>query len=460
MQKTVQEPAKTIPVVYDCDVVIAGAGIAGVFAAIASGRLGARTVLIDRFGSPGGNMGPGMIVGGSFRAISPDPKFPFPRGVFRGPSGIPWEFFERYAALGGGAIPPYRDNYYPRDSNNASKIAFEMMDEAGVTLMLSSYAGDPIVEDGVFKGLFVENKSGRQAVSAKVVVDATGEADLARRAGLPVIQPKKENHKMDKHAPNGMGIWASFGGVDFDRFERLQKEPFSMEDKDLGELGKISVGKGLKFEDLRKGGWFDRNAGMAGFRTGLVRPDSEYDSGNGEHITELEKQTRLHIYDVLEYYRKNVSGFEGAYVHTIAPFLGTRGGPCIEGEYTLTTENCMKESKFDDVVYIYGEGQTLRRGVAEMGRGVWVDVPYRVMIPIKGDGLLAVGRSASCIPDTLLRGRFAVLHMGQVGGAAAALSAKNDVTPRKLEVKQLQKYLLDEGYFLGSRKRLEELGLA
>ena len=68
--KAVQEPVKSIPVVYDCDVVIAGAGIAGVFAAIASGRLGAKTVLIDRFGSPGGNMGPGMIAGGIAAAIA------------------------------------------------------------------------------------------------------------------------------------------------------------------------------------------------------------------------------------------------------------------------------------------------------------------------------------------------------------------------------------------------------
>jgi hypothetical protein len=213
-------------------------------------------------------------------------------------------------------------------------------------------------------------------------------------------------------------------------------------------------------DDLCKGGFSDRRAGIASFRVGLIRPDSVYDPGDGDHISELEREQRLYIYDVLEHYRRNVPGFEKAYVLSIAPFTGARGGPCIVGEYTLTADDCRRESKFDDVVYIYGEGQAMRRSVAENGKNVWVDVPYRVMVPRVGDGLIAVGRNASCIPDTLLRGRLAMLHMGQVGGAAAALSVQHEVSPRELPVKELQKYLLDEGYYLGDRKRLEQLSLA
>jgi hypothetical protein len=91
---------------------------------------------------------------------------------------------------------------------------------------------------------------------------------------------------------------------------------------------------------------------------------------------------------------------------------------------------------------------------------VWPDVPYRVMVPKKIDGLLAVGRSAAGIPDTLLRNRTAIQHMGEVGGIAAAMAVKQGVAPRKLDVKALQRTLLKQGYYLGDAQRLAALGLA
>jgi hypothetical protein len=86
-------------------------------------------------------------------------------------------------------------------------------------------------------------------------------------------------------------------------------------------------------------------------------------------------------------------------------------------------------------------------------------MPYRALIPKTIDGVIAVGRAASGIPDTLLRNRMAVLHMGQAGGGAAALCVKHDCTPRALDVRLLQDYLLDEGFLLGSRERIKEMGL-
>jgi len=111
--------------------------------------------------------------------------------------------------------------------------------------------------------------------------------------------------------------------------------------------------------------------------------------------------------------------------------------------------------RFPDVLYIFDH---VEPGGAYLGK--WTDFPYRAMLPKKVDGLLAVGRSASCIPDTLLRSRPMVMHMGQAGGTAAALAVKNHVTPRELNVKELQETLLDEGFYPGDRARLKELGLA
>ena len=111
------------------------------------------------------------------------------------------------------------------------------------------------------------------------------------------------------------------------------------------------------------------------------------------------------------------------------------------------------------MVYIYGEGQAQNYVRETTGGQAWTDVPYRVMIPRSENGILAVGRSASCIPDTLRRQRLSVMHMGQAGGIAAALSSLQGISPGKLNVRELQENLLDAGFYLGDRSRLKELGL-
>ncbi len=110
------------------------------------------------------------------------------------------------------------------------------------------------------------------------------------------------------------------------------------------------------------------------------------------------------------------------------------------------------------MTYLYGDFRAIRY-TCEQGQCKWVDVPYRVMLPRKIDGLLAVGRSASGIPDTLLRNRMAVKHMGQAGGTAAAIAARKGISPRELDVRELQRALLDAGFYLGPPARLKELGL-
>ena len=119
-------------------------------------------------------------------------------------------------------------------------------------------------------------------------------------------------------------------------------------------------------------------------------------------------------------------------------------------------DDCRAARKFDDVIYLYGEFMALKY-TCEQGECRWTDMPYRVMLPEGIDGLLGAGRSASGIPDTLLRNRMAVMHMGQAGGTAAALCIKNRTTPRDLDVRDLQRTLVDAGFHLGDLARLEEL---
>ena len=483
---TVREPQKEIPVVYDVDVVVAGASVSGVFAALAAARSGASTVLVERFGSVGGNIGPGMIVNGHMVSGRAHPDVWHECTVYPRLYGIGREFLERYAAMGGMSLPPFTKTNYAGDASVASYVAQKMLEESGVTLLLSTFSADPILEGDRARGLFVENKSGRQAIRAKVVVDATGEADVARRTSAPILYPKKEYEDVDGHAPTGMGLYYLVGGIDWAAYESCLERP-RVDDEDvawaLGSLGEDSARRYhhlLPF--LRRAAeenQYELNASIEldgvpvsispGFPMKMRQPGmaearlaperlEELDAGNGLHISALEAALRARAFEAFHFWKSYVPGFADTSLLCIAPFLGSRGGPCIEGEYTLTMDDCRAGKRFDDVIYVYGEFRALRY-TCEQGQCRWTDVPYRVMVPKKLDGLLAVGRCASGKPDTLLRNRMAVKVMGEAGGIAAAMAAEQDVSPRDLDVKELQGRLLDAGFHLGDRHRLKELGL-
>ncbi len=469
------EPGKKVPVIYDVDVAVAGGGVSGVFAAIAAARNGADTVLIDRFGTVGGNMGPGFIAGGSLSG--------WPVRHMLGPglggfAGIPKEFIERHAALGGGCIPPYSQGQYLRDSNVASYVGLKMLEESGVRLMLSSYIADPILEGNRIQGVFVESKSGRRAVRAKVVIDATGEADVARRAGAPILYPKTSYHEMDAHAPTGMGLFFALGGVDWEEYAAYRRAHGKPSEQDLNwsrealgfvppghllplmrkawESGEYRIVQEIDGLGRLRSGELSQMHGADGLAWGRLGPErrEEISAGDGLHISKLEAKVRMYIYESAQFWKRHVPGFGNSYLLCIAPFFGARGGPCIEGEYTVTMDDVKAGRRFPDVLFIFDH---VTPGGAYVGN--WTDFPYRAMLPRKLDGLLASGRSASCIPDTLLRGRMMVMHMGQAAGTAAALAVKDRVTPKELKVKELQGMLLEAGFYLGDGARLRELGL-
>jgi hypothetical protein len=489
MTEHVVEPQKRVPVVLDVDVLVAGAGVSGVFAAIAAARYGARALLVDRFGTVGGNMGPGMIAGGGLLPGNPHRLAGYDTSVYPGICGIAREFVNRYAALGGGSLAQFsrQPSDYMASSTLASHVATEMLNESGARLLLSTLAAAPVMDGDVVRGLFVENKSGRQAALSNVVIDATGEADVARTAGAPILLPKAEHHELDPHSPTGMGLWYLVGGVDWDRYQSALAAQQPTDDDlawgadALGERHAGAYRHLLPFlrtasekGDLDLRGFVDlgeasvavfvntKGPGSApGTIHGRIQPErvAEIDAGSGMHISALEAGIRAHLFEMARLWRECVPGFEGSCVLTVAPFLGARGGPCIEGQHVLTLDECKSAARFDDVMYLYGDGRALRH-TGEQGECEWVDVPYRVMLPKRIDGLLATGRSASCIPDTLLRNRMAVKVMGEACGIAAALSATSGVAPRDLDVRCLQEALLDAGFHLGNRARLRELGLA
>ena len=492
------EPQKRIPVACDVDVVVVGGGVSGIFAALGAARQGARTLLVDRFGAPGGNLGPGMLVGGSLYSEGDlyytREGVTIPREQMDLPS-IPKEFVERLQSL----RATDNQNNYADDSNIASYVALTMMQEAGVELLLSTYVSDPILVDGRVCGVFVENNSGRQAVRAHIVIDATGEARVAARAGAPVIRsvpanpdwaPAMRGIRMDENLPicNSVGLYLVIDRVDWDKFDAFREGTklsaddaqwaretlgFQVDDRNGGflapiwrklwEQGEREAVQNLLYPDIgddvghvnfpleapRK-----LSSSVADARTCFNRA---IDSADGTQISALEAGIRTYIYQSVQFYRRYVPGFEHAYILCMSPYLGSRGGPFIDGQYTVTIEDIQQGARFDDVLCVHYRHALFRSGAPE-----GCDLPYRMLLPKEIGGLMATGTSAAYIRrghDPAIRCRYTMYALGQATGTAAALAAQAGIDPADVDIKALQKILLGEGFYLGDANRLEQLGL-
>ena len=462
------EPQRRTPVAHDVDVAVAGAGIAGTMAAIAAARQGASAVLADRFGTIGGNMVQGgWCAGGMHLALG------FPDAFPRGLGGTPGEFLERLEAMDR-EFGPTR-NLADR-ANRIGHLTFQMATEAGVELMLSGYVAGPILEDEhIVRGLIVENKSGRQAVRARVTIDATGDAAVAARAGAPLTACNWE--------PSA-GISFGIAGIDEERFqqflagrEEIPEEFDRWVDEVLvpdvgycqGRLG-AHINRLRPIADLVRRAWEEDGYCAVGHiadigRIAIVLPwtdkgpregaawgradiEGKIDTLDAEHVTAMERDARVYMFETVQFFRRYVPGFEDAYLLYLGPFLGARGGRSIEGERVITKDDCAAARKFDDVIYRF---QDTRDNKEEMA-----DIPYRMLLPRRVEGLLAAGRSAHRKPPNL-RTRWSVMMMGQAAGVAAALSAQEGIYPRQLDVKKLQRVLLDLGAELGPPERVADL---
>lgn len=175
-------------------------------------------------------------------------------------------------------------------------------------------------------------------------------------------------------------------------------------------------------------------------------------------LSKIEAAVRIQAFETVEFLRKNAPGFENAYILFMSPFLGARGGPCIEGEHVLTPKETSSSCKFDDVILSVAPRVKYKTGHVEPA----FEAPYRMLLPKKIDGLLASGRSASYIRrghDPSFRRRPIAMLIGQVAGTAAALSVKFNATPKTLDIMTLQKQLVQDGIYLGDERRLRELEL-
>ena len=402
----VNEPARQTPVIADVDVLVAGGGPAGMAAALAAARVGAQTILVERFGYLGG-----MITGSHVVAILGvgDGYQPLARGITE-------ELRQRLASLGG-VTGDRESGDYVVDAEIFKWQAQEMLEEAGVVLRMHTLACEPLRDGGRVVGAIVESKSGREAILARVVVDATADADLAFRAKCPCDDQTHE-----------VTLALQIDGVDLETFKAF-KESSPDEHQAITEEAKRL------------------NGGVLPRRNRLLK---HIDVGNAGDLTRAENLLRRETFRSLMYLKEKMPGYENARVSITHPQFGVRLGRRVCGEYVLTDEDIRTSAQFEDGIarlglYFPDWGPTYQI------KGLRWDIPYRCLVPESMDGLLVVGRciSADYIAGNTLRLLVPCFATGQAGGVAAALAAREGIQPRALSAAKLRTALLAQDVYLG-----------
>lgn len=308
MARTFREPARELPVIAEADVVVAGGGPAGFAAAVAAAREGARTILIERYGFLGGLATAGMVAPILGHTAS-ESDVPIVEGILK-------ELTDRMHALGGArswdeALHQWGINF---DVEALKYVADEMVSEAGVELLLHTLAVDIVGDEGRLEGVVVESKSGRQVVAGPVVVDATGDADLVARAGLPFTQGRAFDG-----AVQSMGSFFYLAGVpELPEDRRRQAMELVRQKLESGELhfyhpGFLSV-------NTVHSDYYSPN---------MTRiPADPTDVGD---LTRGEMIARREVWKLLETLRSEVEGFQDAYILATAPQVGARESRQIGG---------------------------------------------------------------------------------------------------------------------------------
>jgi len=429
---SMREPARDVKVAARADVVVVGGGPAGMAAAFAAARNGASTVMLERYSHLGGLASGGMVLvlddmwDSHLREISV--------------RGVCLNLIERLDALGLAQFPRQdewgiapaaiqrwtrwgafdfhtQDKPHPIvfaaafDPDGFKRVALEMVAAHGVDLRLHSWFSHAWVEGRRIKGVVCDTKSGRQAILGDVVIDTTGDLDVAAAAGAP-------------HIGGAYMLTTVFrlGNVDCDaaeRFEREQPKQFALLDKEVKRLIGGSWAHWWLRTPLPGVVWCN-----CPHMTGL-------DGLKVEDLTRAEVTGRQHIHQSVDFVRANVPGFERCVVIDVAPQTGVRQTRMLEGEYVITKEDLMARTRFADAV----------------ARGRDYTTPYRALLPKQIDNLLVAGRhySATSSAQKMSREIPPCMAMGEAAGVAAAMALDAGVSVRDVDVKRLQAKLRAQG---------------
>jgi hypothetical protein len=447
---------RDVPVAAEADVLVVGGGPAGIAAAVASARNGAKTVLVERFGFLGGNATAGLV-GPFMTSYSLDGKIQLIKGVFE-------ELVERAEQLGGAIHPSQVEGgtefagfityghhrVTPFDPEAVKLVAAEMCLEAGVELRLHTFMVDTLVEDDGVAGVIVASKSGLEAIRAKVTVDCSADADIAARAGAPFHQGRESDGLTQP-----MTLFFRVANVE-DEKVRAWRAAHPDERRMFASIVKEARDRG-EFPIPREGIGVYRTPQPGIWRVNTTRLQ-RLDGTNVRDLTKAEIEGRRQVMFLMQFFRERCPGFEHCTLLDTAATIGVRETRRIVGEYTLTAEDLADGREFDDVIALCGYpidvhspdgsggGATGELEVANV-----YQIPYRCLVPAQAENLLVAGRCVSATHEALgaIRVMPPSFAMGQAAGTAAALAVAEGVPPRKVPVPWLQETLVKNGAYLG-----------
>lgn len=420
---------------WNVDVLVVGGGSAGASAAVAAARTGATVALVERYGFLGGT---GAMVVDTFYGFYTPGKVS--RKVV---GGIPDEVVERLTARGAAMKRP---NTYGAgtgityDPEMLKVVWDELVTEAGVRLLLHTFFLEPVVEGGAVRGAVFANKRGIFAIRAMVVVDASGDADVAARAGAP-FEPIGQESQVQSLTTTFRLI-----NVDVERASAVPKQELWERMREANRNGRYHL--------PREEGSVHITPIPGVMATNMVRL-SIPDPTDPVQLTRAEVEGRRQALEYWRFLRDQIPGYERSVLASFSTQIGVRETRRIYGEYRLTREDVLGARRFPDAIAQcgapieeHGAGATTRwEYIPDSGT---YDIPCRCLVPLETEGLLVAGRCLSATHDAhaSVRSMGQCMAMGQAAGLAASLAAGGGVEPRQVNVASLQAELRRIGAIL------------
>lgn len=460
-------------------VLVVGAGAAGTSTAISAARNGAETMLVEYQGFLGGISTTLPWIGFHDREY---------RQVVK---GLPHEIITRLQQRGAAsqyALDPKCSSLVSVHTHHWKVLAMEMAEEAGVEVLLHTQAVQTIRDGDRIRGVIVENKSGRIAIEAEIVIDCSGDGDVAARGEVPWEKGRTSDGLVQ--APS---LACRIGGIDEQAFvEACKYRDFNYREwiSSHPELWKKMMRRlesGLDvfvlggfaglFEKARQAG--DQNlpqTRLIGVKTHLkgemvvvstrilgLDPTDAKSLSNG--------YTRLYaqVPDLMRLFNKYIPGCENAFLAEIAPLIGVRESRRIMGDYVLTADDLIEGREFEDAVAMGGYHIDIHRP-----KGTWVEshnvraytIPLRSLIARDVEGLMMAGKCISATHEAIASTRVIPICMseGHAAGAAAAMAVQSGKSVRKIDISVLQDRLVEQGAEIGrtlgepNREAIDKIG--